>query len=47
MEDNVFISEEARQNNKETIDRYMEEINVLDEKLEKIEAMKKSKMSPS
>ena len=43
MEDNVFISEEARQNNKETINRYMEEIKVLDEKLEKIEASSKTK----
>ena len=35
MEDNVFISEEARQNNKDTINTYMEEIKVLDEKLER------------
>ena len=43
MEDNVFIREEARQNNKDTINQYMEEIKVLDEKLEKIEASSKTK----
>ena len=43
MEDNVFIDEAARQKNKETIDKYMAEIQDLDEKLEKIEQQKKDK----
>ena len=43
MEDNVFISEEARKNNKDTINQYMEEIKVLDERLEQIETTSKTK----
>ena len=43
MEDNVFISEEARQSNKDTINQYMEEIKVLDERLEKIESSSETK----
>ena len=35
--DDVFIDEAARQKNIETIDKYMEEIKELDERLEKIE----------
>ena len=38
LADDVFIDEAARQNNKETTDKYMEEIKELDERLEKIEA---------
>ena len=45
MEDNVFISEEARQSNKDTINQYMEEIKVLDERLEQIETTSKRKQS--
>ena len=43
MDDNVFISEEARQSNKDKINQYMEEINVLDERLEQIESSSKTK----
>ena len=43
MDDNVFISEEARQSNKDTINQYMEEIKVLDERLEKIESSSETK----
>ena len=38
LADDVFIDEAARQKNIETIDKYMEEIKELDERLEKIEA---------
>ena len=38
LADDVFIDEAARQKNKETIDKYIEEIKELDERLEKIEA---------
>ena len=43
MEDNVFISEEARQSNIDQINQYMEEIKILDERLEKIEASSETK----
>ena len=43
MDDNVFISEEARQSNKDQINQYMEEIKILDERLEKIEASSETK----
>ena len=43
MDDNVFISEEARQSNKDKINQYMEEIKVLDERLEKIESSSETK----
>ena len=38
LADDVFIDEAARQKNKETISKHMEEIKELDERLEKIEA---------
>ena len=38
LADDVFIDEAARQKNIETIEKYLEEIKELDEKLEKIEA---------
>ena len=42
IDDNVFISEEARQRNKDEINRHMQEIKTLDERLEKIEATSKT-----
>ena len=43
MDDNVFISEEARQSNKDEINQHMQEIKVLDERLEQIESSSKTK----
>ena len=43
MEDNVFINEESRQKNMDTINKYMEEIQALDQKLEKIETTSTTK----
>ena len=43
MDDNVFISEEARQRNKDEINQHMEEIKTLNERLEQIEATSKTK----
>ena len=43
MDDNVFISEEARQRNKDEINQHMEEIKTLDERLEQIETTSKTK----
>ena len=42
MDDNVFISEEARQRNKDEINQHMQEIKTLDERLEQIEATSKT-----
>ena len=39
----VFIDEAARQKNIETIDKYMEEIKEVDERLEKIEEISVTK----
>ena len=43
LADDVFIDEAARQKNIETIDKYLEEIKELDEKLEKNEATSATK----
>ena len=43
--EDVFIDEAARQKNKDTIDKYMEEIRDLEEKLEKIEETSATKQS--
>ena len=43
LADDVFIDEAARQKNIETIEKYLEEITELDEKLEKIEATSATK----
>ena len=43
MEDSVFISEEARQGNIDQINEYMEEIKILDGRLEKIEESSETK----
>ena len=43
MADNVVIDEAARQKNKETIDKYMAEIQDLDKRLEKIEQTSSTK----
>ena len=45
LADDVFIDEAARQKNKETIDKYMEEIKGLDERFEKIETTTVTKKS--
>ena len=42
IDDNVFISEEARQRNKDEINQHMQEIKTLDERLEQIEATSKT-----
>ena len=42
MDDNVFISEKARQRNKDEINQHMQEIKTLDERLEQIEATSKT-----
>ena len=43
VENNVFISEEARQSNIDQINEYMEEIKILDGRLEKIEESSETK----
>ena len=43
VENNVFITEEARQSNIDQINEYMAEIKILDERLEKIEASSETK----
>ena len=45
LADDVFIDEAARQKNIETIDKYLEEIKELDERLENIEATSATKQS--
>ena len=43
LTDDVFIDDASRQKNIETIERYLEEIKQLDERLEKIEATSATK----
>ena len=43
IDDNVFISEEARQRNKDKINQHIQEIKTLDERLEQIEATSETK----
>ena len=45
LADDVFIDEAARQKNIETIEKYLEEIKELDEKLEKLKQHQLQKQS--